>query len=529
MRVGIVALLQESNTFIDGETTRRHFEEDLLARGEAVRERLADAEHEVGGFFEGLAAEGIEAAPVFAARAYPFGVIEAEAFEGLVAEMLEALRAAGPLDGVLAAPHGATVAENHPDADGWWLRQVRRAIGPDVPLIATLDPHANLSEDMVAATDALLAYRTNPHLDQRETGLRAARLMARTLRGEERPTQAAAFPPLAINIQCQNTSQPPLKEFYDWAAMLEADARVLSQSILPGFPYSDVLEMGSSLVVVTDNDPALARRLVDDLAADMWERRFNYLPAFTSPEVAVEQAMTTAGRVLLLDMGDNVGGGAPGHGTLLLWHLHRSGLRRAFVCLHDPISAAAARQAGAGARLTLRLGGEPDGLHGEPLEDECTVLSLHEGRFQDLAASHGGFKDFDQGPTAVVVTSRGITVMLTTRRMPPFSLEQLRSCGVDPRSFKIIVAKGVIAPQAAYGPVVDRIVHVNTPGVTCADMTQLPYHHRRRPMFPFEPHLTWPQAAVALPETPGISLQGREGGDTGPVHSSNRPPFCPVQ
>ncbi len=527
MRVGIVALLQESNTFIDGVTTRRHFEEDLLARGEAVRERLAGAAHEVGGFFEGLEAEGIEAAPVFAARAYPYGVIEAETFDALVAEMLEALREAGPLNGVLAAPHGATVAENHEDADGWWLSEVRRVIGPDVPLIATLDPHTNLSEDMVAATDALLAYHTNPHLDQRETGLRAARLMARTLRGEARPVQAAAFPPLAINIQCQNTSEPPLKEFYEWGAMLEADHRVLSQSLVLGFPYADVVEMGSSVVVVTDGDSELARRLADGLAEDLWNRRNDFVPVFVSVQHAVDRTAAGTERVLLLDMGDNVGGGAPAHGTLLLHELHRRGVRPAFVCLYDPESVRAAEAAGPGARLTLSLGGEGDSLHGGPLETECEVVSLHEGRFRETAARHGGFMDFDQGRTAVVRTDRGITVMLTSRRMPPFSLEQLRSCGVDPLAFRVIVAKGVIAPLAAYGPVVDRIIHVNTPGVTCADMTQLPFHHRRRPMFPFEPHTVWPQFTER--DASGIPLQDGGGGDTGPVQSSNRPLPCPTQ
>ncbi len=529
MRVGIVALLQESNTFIDGETTRRHFEEDLLLRGEAVRERLAAAAHEVGGFFAGLAAEGMEAVPVFAARAYPFGVIQAEAFEALVAELLEALRAAGPLDGVLAAPHGATVAENHPDADGWWLRQVRKVIGPGVPLIATLDPHANLSEDMVAVTDALLAYRTNPHLDQRETGVRAARLMARTLRGEVHPTQAAAFPPLAINIQCQNTSEQPLKGLYEWAMMLEANERVLSQSLLLGFPYADVVEMGTSVVVVTDGDANLARRLAAGFALDVWGRRQSFQPAFTQPQEALDEAAKMEGRVLLLDMGDNIGGGSPGHGTILLWQLHRRGMASAFVCLHDPAAAAAAREAGAGARLRLCLGGEPDGLHGEPLEAECEVLSLHDGHFQDQAASHGGYQDFNQGPTAVVRTRRGITLMLTSRRMPPFSQEQLRSCGLDPRAFNLIVAKGVIAPQAAYGPLVDRIIPVNTPGVTCADLTQLPFHHRRRPMFPFEQQITWPEESASLPEWAGKSLQGGGGGDTGPGQARNRTPLSPAQ
>jgi microcystin degradation protein MlrC len=531
MRVGIIAFLQESNTFIDGVTVRRHFEEDLLIQGEAIRQRMAASAHEVGGFFAALEAEGIEAVPIFAARAYPFGVIEAATFDALVEALLAALRAAGPLDGVLAAPHGATVAENHADADGHWLAAVRAEIGPAVPLIATLDAHANLSAQMVAATDALIAYRTNPHLDQRETGMRAARLMARTLRGEIKLTQAAAFPPLAINIQVQNTSEAPLKAMYDWAAMLEADHQVLSQSIILGFPYADVPEMGSSVVVVTDADPALAQRLADAMAGDMWSRRLEFLPDFISPHQAVDTACDGVGRYLLLDMGDNVGGGAPAHGTILLEELHRRGVESAFVCLYDPGCVQIATAAGVGARLELQLGGARDGLHGEPVLATCEVLSLHEGKFQEPEARHGGFTEFDQGATAVVKTLRGVTVMLTSRRVPPFSLEQLRSCGLDPLSFRILVAKGVIAPQAAYGPMVDHILLVNTPGVTCADMTLLPFHLRRKPMFPFEPEVPWIAGSCGGSGAGplGIPLQVGAGDDRGPIPNPNPTPLCPAK
>lgn len=518
MRVGIIAFLQESNTFIDGVTTRRHFEEDLLLTGEVIRERLAASAHEVGGFFAALEEEAIEAVPLFAARAYPFGVIDAVTFDELVAELLEALRAAGPLDGVLAAPHGATVAENHADADGFWLAEVRKVIGPDVPLIATLDAHANLSQQMVTATDALIAYRTNPHLDQRETGVRAARLMARTLRGEIRPTQVAAFPPLSINIQLQNTAEEPLKPMYEWATLLETIDGVLSQSIVLGFPYADVAEMGSSVVVVTNGDPVLATRLANAMAGDMWSRRLEFLPEFTSPHQAVNQATSGEERFLLLDMGDNVGGGAPAHGTILLEELQRRGVDSAFVCLFDPASVAQAVATGCGQRGEFALGGARDGLHGDPVVADCEVVSLHEGKFSEPLARHGGFMDFDQGQTAIVKTSRGVTVMLTSRRIPPFSLEQLRSCGLDPLSFRILVAKGVIAPQAAYGPIVDRIILVNTPGVTCADMTQLPFHFRRKPMFPFEPEVAWSPSRSTSPggDGEGIPLQGGAGDDTGP-------------
>src|SRR5215470_14395976 len=206
MRIGIIALLQESNTFIGRPTTFAHFEQELLATGEAVRERLAGAHHEVAGMFHALEDQGEEAVPVFAARALPFGVIEAAAIERLLARMFAELDKAGKLDGLLVAPHGATVSEPYPDVDGHWLSELRRRVGPDVPIIGTLDAHANLSPAMVSAATALIAYRTNPHLDQRARGIDAARMIVETARGKLRPTMAAAFPPIAINIERQHTA-----------------------------------------------------------------------------------------------------------------------------------------------------------------------------------------------------------------------------------------------------------------------------------------------------------------------------------
>ena len=199
MRIGIIALLQESNSFVAQPTRLSHFEGELLVTGEAVRERLAGTHHEVGGMFHALEGEQAEAVPIFAARALPFGVVERPAIEKLLEMMLAALAAAGPIDGLLVAPHGATVSEPWLDVDGHWLGEVRRRMGPDKPIVGTLDPHGNLSPQMVAACDALIAYRTNPHLDQRARGIDAARLIVRTLRGQIKPKMAAAFPPMAIN------------------------------------------------------------------------------------------------------------------------------------------------------------------------------------------------------------------------------------------------------------------------------------------------------------------------------------------
>jgi microcystin degradation protein MlrC len=487
-RIGIVGLLQESNTFIEGKTTLDHFKEDLFLMGEDIRRNMVDAPHEVGGFFEGLATAGYEAVPIFLARAIPYGVIESSAFEYLVEQLLVELERADLLDAILAAPHGATVAENHPDADGYWLGKVRKVVGPDLPIVATVDPHANLSQAMIEATHAIISYETNPHLDQRATGRRAADLLTKILRDEIHPVQVAAFPPMAINIQSQETSTTPLSDFYESAKELNENHGTLSHSIILGFPYADVPEMGSAILVVTDNNSDLATEIAGKLGDALWEARHTFEPNFVTPRDAIETAHASGKfPAVLLDMGDNIGGGSLADSTVLLEELHNSCASNSFACICDPESTTAAIQAGPQAELELTVGAKNDRLHGTPFTARFRVLSIHDGKFTEPEARHGGFTQFDQGPTAIIETlDTDITVMLTTRRMPPFSLAQLTSCGLDPNKFSIIVAKGVIAPLAAYCPIAKSFIHVDTPGVTRADMKKLSYSHRRKPMFPFE-------------------------------------------
>jgi microcystin degradation protein MlrC len=490
-RVGILALIQESNTFLRGATTMDHFRGELLLTGEDVRQQFATAHHEVRGFFDGLARTGIEAVPIFAARALPFGAIEADTFETLLRMMMEELGSAGQLDGLLVAPHGATVAEGFPDADGEWLSRVRQVVGPQTPIIGTLDPHANLSPRMVAATDALFAYRTNPHIDQEQRGVEAAELMARTLGGRVNPVQAACFPPMAINIERQCTSESPCKELSDRFEHVRGRPGVLGASLILGFPYADVVEMGSASLVVTDGQPALARQLANELGQEMWNRRQGLAGTFVSVADAVAQAMSLPGPVCLLDMGDNVGGGSPGDGTWLAHELHRTGAGPAFVCIDDAAAVRIAEEIGSGKSGHFSIGGKADDLHGAPLEAQLTVETIGDGRFSESEVRHGGITEFDQGRTAVLTTGTGLTVMVTSKRTPPFSLKQLTSFGIDPEQFQILVAKGVNAPLAAYRDICPSILRVNTRGVTVADMTQLPFHHRQRPMFPFEKTIVW--------------------------------------
>jgi microcystin degradation protein MlrC len=495
MRVGVVALLHESNTFIQEPTTTAHFEKDLLLIGEPLVEQLHDTHHEVGGMVTGIQQEKIEIVPLVATRAVPFGPISAQAWDALGTLIHRQLDLAGDLDGLLVAAHGAAVSQRYPDADGELLSELRRKLGRDKPLIATLDPHANVSPAMVEAADALITYRTNPHLDQRERGFEAARLMARTLRGEVSPVMAASLPPLAINIERQCTSEPQWASITHAIEQVRGRGDILSASIILGFPYADVAEMGAGVIVVADGNSWEAQRQAESLGAQLWEQREQFLAELLSVDEAVEQATRLPGPVCLLDMGDNVGGGSPGDGTWLAQALSDRGIPSVAV-IHDPDAVRRAIEVGAGQRIALEVGGSGDGLHGPPLRGEFTVRGVFDGKFEETEPRHGGLRFCDQGPSVVVKTDHGLTVLLTSLRMPPFSLRQLTSCGIDPTGYQVLVAKGVNAPLAAYREVCPSFLRVDTPGCTSANLNRLNYQHRRVPMYPFELNTQW--AAKAL-------------------------------
>lgn len=486
MRIGIVGIQHESNTFLPIPTTIEHFRNGAILTGEAIRRDYGDSHHELSGYFAGLDAAEIEAVPIFFAWALPGGAITAETTEWLLETLLKELAAAGDLDGLLVAPHGAAVSEPYRDFDGQWLTLLREKMGRDLPMIGTLDPHANVSGRMVAATNALIAYRSNPHLDQRRVGRQAADLMVRTLRDEVRPVQAVALPPIAINIERQLTTASPCLEMYQLADQWLERPGVLANSIILGFPYADVEEMGSGFIVVTDNNESLARESADDLAHYLTEHREEFLPQMVEIEEAIGRAAQAPNTVCLLDMGDNVGGGSPGDSTFLLHAFFEKSVPKSFVCLYDPESVQLAEEAGIGHRTELRMGAKTDDRHGNPLTTDVSVLSLHEGKFSESEPRHGGRTHYDMGRTAIVETQRGQTVMLTSRRMVPFSLAQLTSCDIVADQFDILVAKGVHAPTAAYAPVCPTLLRVNTQGVTTAEMQAFDFQHRRRPLFPFE-------------------------------------------
>lgn len=463
MRIGIASLSHESNTFASFPTRLSDFR---IVRGREVIEQYRSTFHEVGGFIAGAEAYDYEMDPLIGAVATPAGAVEAEAYETLLDELLGLISGAMPLDGLLLGLHGAMVAEGFPQGDGETTRRVRELVGPDFPLIVTHDYHGNVPPQLVEDATALIIYKTCPHIDQRERGLQAAELLTRTVRGEVRPVSSIAKPELVYNIAFHNTNMHPMKPVMDAAIELERQPGILAASIAAGYQYADVPWMGPCIVVVADGDQALADREAQRLADMMWSTRDELLPTIPGPADAVKMAMASEEKpVAMMEMGDNIGGGSAGDSTFVLEELLRQGASGWVVALYDPEAVAACAAEGIGAQLTLPVGGKVDDEHGPTLTVAGTVRTLHDGKFIETERRHGGGHDWDQGLTAVLATSGGLLV-LDSQRTPPMSLNQLRSVGIMPEQQEIFVAKGSVAPRAAYEPVSARIIEVDSGGAT---------------------------------------------------------------
>ena len=497
-RVGILVLLHESNTFLQEPTTLEHFQANLLVEGDAVLQAFRGTPHEAGGFLNVLDnAADIEPVGIFAARAMPYGMISADCWQELMARLDQQLQQALPLDGLLVAPHGATVAVGAPDADGDWLSRVRQRVGPQLPIVGTLDLHANVSPLMVQSCDALFGYRTNPHLDQFQRGVEAGRCLVQALNTGVKPCQHLVQLPLCVNIERQATSEDQGRRLWQEADRLQSQPGLLSVSCLYGFPYSDVEEMGATVIAVAENDPNRARETAAEMARFWWNNKADFDGQLISVEQGIQLALAQRQSIPthpvgLLEMGDNVGGGSPGDGTWIAHGWRRTGQGTCLTVIADAEIVSQAEATGIGRTFTGNVGGKTDPeRHGPPYHDTWTVHHFTDGHFSETEARHGGYSQFYQGRTAVLQGASGLTVIATTLRMAPLSLQQVLAQGVDPLEFAAIILKGVHAPVAAYAPICSRLIRINTRGVTTADLQELQFSDRREPLYPFETVTGW--------------------------------------
>ena len=487
--IAIAGILHETNTFAPDHTHLDAFARQIPHEGDDLLRHMRDTPTAMGGALEGLARAGYTAIPLLYAAAMPSGIVTHDAYDTLVNILLDRLRAALPLDGVLLVLHGAMVAEGQDDCEGDILARVRGVVGADCPVVSTLDMHANVSPAMVQHANALVAYDQNPHLDTYERGLEAAEILRRILEDGLRPRAALAHPPLLLSALTTWTEQPPLRPMHERAQQMERDPRVVNVSIIGGFAYADTPFSGVSAIVTTMGDRALAQSLADELARIAWDNRSAALHNGVSVDEAVRRAMQAPrGPVVLADVGDNIGGGSPGDGTVLLRALLDADAQDAAVIITDPQAVAQAIAAGVGATVEMHVGGKADTFHGTPVWLSGRVERLTDGHYmiegRDHFAAMSG-QEVHMGRCAVLHCG-GVRVVLNERKTPPGHLNQWRSQGIQPEAQRILVAKSAVAFRGAYAPVAAEMIEVDTPGLCAADLKRFTHRKVIRPIYPLD-------------------------------------------
>jgi microcystin degradation protein MlrC len=485
----------ETNTFAAAKTDREEFRTREELFGDEIPARLTGTNTTAGGAIDAAAELGVDLRHTVSTWAVPGGVVAADAFEFYTETILDGVRAALPdLDGVLLNLHGAMVPEGMDDGEGPLIARVRELVGEGVPIVVTLDLHGNVTDEMVAEADALVAYESYPHVDMGDTGRNGMRLLARAMRGEVDPVMAVARPPLIAYGPLQNTMAGPMAEIMARAREYEERDAVLKVNVFPGFHQADVPEMGFSVPVVADGDPAAAREVARELAAHIWERRDDLVGDDPEPPEAIAEAKALAadlgpedGPVVMADLGDNPGGGGAADGTTVLREMLDQGLTNAgFAIMRDPEAVAACADAGVGERVTVSLGGKTDDLHGDPIEDvNGYVKAITDGEFVNTGPmATGSVNDLGRAVHFKCGRDDGIDVILTENRHQPLDAEIWRHVGIQPERLDVLVVKSTNHYRADYEPMASHVIPINSIGLVAEDPRNYDYQRIRRPQYP---------------------------------------------
>lgn len=489
-RIMFGALFHETHSFLP-ELTR--WESLEVASGAEILAKEGD-DSPTAGFLETARSFGYEVLPTVSAIGMPGGTVEDAAYERVWQEFA---RHAEPhlrsgIDALYLVLHGAMVTESSQDAEGEFLARVRSLRGAErVPIFGVLDLHANVSARMCALSNGLVAYRKNPHTDAKQAAVRATRLLHRCLESKRVPRMHWCRVPLLLAPPGTGTDSNPMRDLTQLAKSIEQSTpAVWVLNVAAGFSFSDTADSGLTFSIVSDAPPEELRPHLNRIADRAWSLRASSVVSYPS----VEEVLTTttpqaSGPIVLVEPADNIGAGAPGDGTGILRAFVAQGVDRALLALNDPESVARLNSVSLGSTLRMALGGRGWRLDGGPIDMEVTLISRGSGAFeledsQSHLASVTGAR-FDMGACAVV-RSAGVTILLTSRRTPPFDLGQYRSQGIQPEQFAWIGVKAAVAHRRAYDPIASASYFVDTPGPCSSNLRLCPYRHLRRPVYPLD-------------------------------------------
>jgi len=478
-RIAVGGIQHETNTFAPLKATLADFEQadawPGLVSGAALFDAVKGINLPAAGFIDEARSLSHDLVPLLWCSAQPSAHVTRDAFETIVSDLLAQLARARSLDAVYLDLHGAMVAEHIDDADGEVLARVRGVIGPDVLLIASLDFHANVSARMVEQADGLVSFRSYPHVDMTETGVRAAALVHDLLKERAREKWHAALPFLMpLTTQC--TLIEPLRSLMEQARTLER-APVMSLCLTPGFPASDVSECGPAVFGYGRDANALARA-ARELFGTTREREHEFaldlIDVAQATRLAREADIPHGRPVILADTQDNPGAGGNADTTSLLKALVVADVEGVLAgVIWDAECAARAHEAGVGASIDLALGAR-SGFPGEtPLVARFTVERLGDGRFTGTGPFYHGGR-FELGPMALLRTGRA-RIVVASRKQQAADAAMFRHVGAEPSDARVLVLKSSVHFRADFGDLASRIVIVAAPGPNLADPSLLPF------------------------------------------------------
>lgn len=483
--VAIAGFQHETNSFSPVHAALHSFIEPTnwpgLTKGADVLEGFAGLNISIGGFIDAAPRYGFDLSPILWANATPSGPLTKEAFETIAGMIVEGLCRSPRPDGIYLDLHGAMIAEGYLDGEGELLRRIRVALGPDIPLVVSLDLHANISDEMVELSDALIACRTYPHVDLAETGRRSARVLSDLLRTEKRTRKVFWKADFLIPTQAQTTLCEPARGLYAEGERIERELNLLDLSLAMGFGLSDTPAAGPTICATAFEDEP-AEEAVRHLSALFVDAAPRFFQPTYSPDVAIERALrvSTPGRpAVLADLQDNPGAGGTGDTTGLLEALARAGVKASVLAvLYDPPAAAKAHAAGKGVTLTFSLGGHVGGAGSVPYRTTARVEALAKGTFAGTGPMYGsGPMNF--GAMALLRLPEGPGVIVGSVNGQAADCSILHRVGVVPEEQDIICLKSGVHFRAAFEPIASEIVVVESPGSNPADYTKLAFKHLR--------------------------------------------------
>ncbi|ACL56368.1 M81 family metallopeptidase [Methylobacterium nodulans] len=482
MKLFIASLATETNTFAPLPTGRAAFLADYARRdGSLNPPRLSNI-----GLIEWrrlAQADGHALVESLSTFAQPGGITLRGVYEELRDTLLGDLRAAGPVDAVLLYMHGAMVAEGYDDCEGDTLARVRTIVGPGVPIGVELDLHCHLTEAMREAADVIVIYKEYPHTDIAARARDLYALVIGTAEGRIRPVMAYHD---CRMVGLWRTSDPPVRAFVDRMIAHEGRDGILSVSFGHGFPWADVADVGAKMLVVADGDAGRAASLARDLAQAVFAMREEAATRYDTIDAAIDRALasTDPRPMLLADVADNAGAGAPSDNTAILSRLVARGVRGVASGLYwDPGAVGICHEAGLGASFALRIGGKCGVTSGDPVDLRITVRGLSE------AHSQGGLSGGRAllGPSAWVEAD-GIHLVLTARRQQPFDPDAFTGLGLTLHDKRIVVVKSMQHFHAAFAPIASAVRYVAAPGAVPPDFASLPLTRKAGPWWPRDPN-----------------------------------------